>query len=331
MSNSEHIQVLIVGAGLSGAIAGFCLQRKGIETKILEIQNISTRKGKLCGGIMSNNSMNQLADIFGEDARSLIKSYISHEVYNNLATKKGSTLDVNFVSVIRKELDDYALNKYLEAGGTIQDRLRIDSISPEEHTVTAYDMDNGTDLTIQYGTLIAADGAFSKVRRLLGEKDISLAFAMEAEDVTPSSSLDPDSVYINQFFGSSGMNWVIPQGDNIVNIGAVQPDITRGSIKSLMEGIKYATSTYGLYYKHCRGAVIPAGKTIKLHDNNSIFFVGDAAGLIHPYLFGGIHYCIQSGKNVAVALEGESPEEKYDSLMKEDVDFITNLLANIEK
>lgn len=77
-----------------------------------------------------------------------------------------------------------------------------------------------------------------------------------------------------------------------------------------------------------RGASIPTGRDVLLRAGGNAYFVGDAAGLIHATLGGGIGYAAESARLLAAALTGG---KDYEKAMRPTVTEVAMIAANAEK
>lgn len=114
-STSEHVDVLVVGGGASGAAAGIQAARMGVNTMVLEetpwIGGMLTAAGVSC--VDGNNRLR--GGIFGEFADSLVARYGSNE-----ALQSGWVSNINFDPHIGQEI----LTNMADACGSLLDIRR---------------------------------------------------------------------------------------------------------------------------------------------------------------------------------------------------------------
>ena len=124
-STSEHVDVLVVGGGASGAAAGIQAARMGVNTMVLEetpwIGGMLTAAGVSC--VDGNNKLR--SGIFGEFADSLVARYGSNE-----ALQSGWVSNINFDPHIGQEI----LTNMADACGALLDlrrEVRVTEVSGE--------------------------------------------------------------------------------------------------------------------------------------------------------------------------------------------------------
>lgn len=124
-STSEHVDVLVVGGGASGAAAGIQAARMGVNTMVLEetpwIGGMLTAAGVSC--VDGNNRLR--GGIFGEFADSLVARYGSNE-----ALQSGWVSNINFDPHIGQEI----LTNMADACGALLDlrrEVRVTEVSGE--------------------------------------------------------------------------------------------------------------------------------------------------------------------------------------------------------
>ena len=116
-----RVDFLIVGAGLAGSVAGFLLKKAGADVLALELLDAKTKE-KLCGGIMNKRALTQVAEVFGEGCMDTLRPMHIEKVWDRYAGLEILIESDVYYALPRKRLDDYCLERYLQAGGMLQDR-----------------------------------------------------------------------------------------------------------------------------------------------------------------------------------------------------------------
>lgn len=292
-------QFLVIGGGLAGATAAFLLQKAGKDVVVLE-RALAADKDKLCAGLVTPRAAVMLRRIYGISVESLYKS-----AFNSMrCTIDGRSVQVNDIfmrSVERRELDAFALQAFLDAGGTLLDGMGVRSVDERNREVVAFGKD-GKPRLFAYETLIAADGALSSVRTALagapGESVLMLETTVEK---TKGDELV--MAYDSRF---KGYSWYTPVGER-AKLGCA---CFSGSAL-LDEQLKGFASELGITYAKRRGAFAPTGNDVLLRQG-SCYFIGDAAGLICPPSGEGIYYALFSAWQLVQALLSNA---SYEALM----------------
>ena len=321
--NSIRTGYLIVGAGLAGCTLGYLLRKAGADVMALERYD-ALNKDKLCAGAMVEKTFKLLAGIFGEDVREAL-----HPAYiNGIRLRlKGLELRRNnvhgMIAMPRKQLDDYALCRYLNAGGKLLDRVSVKVVDSVTREAICENLRTGRRFTIHFETIIGTDGAASSVRRLITGKKPAVIPCFEAQ--VPKIS---NEILMTYQFGKVGYAWYIPQTEH-ATVGAGFWNSTtafcRESLHSFLQEISLNVDSRAI-----RGAFLPSGDDILLHVGENAYFAGDAAGLIHPMSGAGIHYALFSAKCLAKALTGGTGYEDAMSPWTEEITGMAGKATEIQ-
>ena len=273
--------VIIIGAGIAGATCGYLLKKQNKKVLIIEKEKIKN-KDKLCGGLLTKKSYDLFFEIF-ENKKELNFQHQNNFIINNLDKK--ITIENDFYSIYRKDLDDYVLNKYLNIGGEIIDGINSYTLKINSNTLI---LDNHT---YKYKYLIGADGVFSNLRKLITGRIQNRNFAYEI--VSDKKSI-LEVYFFNKF---KGYGWIIPNYKNsMIGVGDVSQST---KIDIYLDNF---LNVINVKKNNLRGAFLPTGDDIYLNYKN-IFFVGDSAGLISPIIGEGIYYALLSSKILSENIE----------------------------
>ena len=313
-----RVDFLIVGAGLAGSVAGFLLKKAGADVLALELLDAKTKE-KLCGGMLFETTPVQFAQVFGEGCMDALRPVRIKHRDRYAGREKIREKDV-FYTLPRKRLDDYCLERYLQAGGTLQDRTTVRGIDDSAGVAICADLRTGETFEVEFGRIIGADGAMSAVRRLLTGRNQRVGIAMEG--VVPLLSRDSVFEYLPREVGYS---WYIPQGEDAVAGCISYPGnaaICREGMNALCRSLQIEAP------RSVRGAAIPMGGDMLLEYGSRASFVGDAAGLIEGWSGAGIEQAVISARLLSESLlNGNS----YTEAMKPQTDYIARLAQTSKK
>lgn len=295
----RHVDYIIVGAGLAGSACAYLLKQAGCDVLLLERLDLTT-KSKLCAGLVTPRAVRELKLIFDSVPNNIFKSQFT----NMRCIAAGISVDLNGIemrSVERRELDRFAFERYEHEGGETLDRFHIRAIDFKAKMLTGA-RDGEEPITFGYGTLIAADGALSYVRKALTGNAPDAILSLETTVTNTDAPLT--MCYEDGFIGYS---WYAPCGD-VAKLGccayAGDPDLDAR--------LSAFAAQMGVDYDRRRGAFIPTGSDVLL-ERDGVYFLGDAASLIAPPSGEGIYHALHSARMLARALANKA---SYRALMQ---------------
>lgn len=312
---------LIIGAGLAGSTLGYLLKMAGRDVLLLEVCD-AEKKDKLCAGAMSAETMDLLIQIFGPDTADALHPGNIRRVRNRIEGRETrEEPKPGFFALPRKRLDDYVLGRCLEQKGQLLDRVSVRKIDIAAGSAECFDLRKKQLFTVQFETVIGADGATSATRRLITGKMPEVAPLLEAEVQKISNDM------LMEFrFGRIGYSWYIPRDEGATVGAGFRGETTafcRESLQLFLRGIGLDVDPQTI-----RGAFLPTGTDILLNAGKKAYFVGDAAGLIHPTLGAGIHYALISARCLARSL---TQGDDYEDMMRPFTNTISHLAESAMK
>jgi geranylgeranyl reductase family protein len=304
----EHFEVAIVGAGPAGSTTAYRLSRAG--ARVLLIDKAKFPRDKPCGGGLTLRAVEELpVDVTPvvEDVVTRVECRLNY----GRSFVRGSR-DLCLMTQ-RRRLDQFLVERAVDAGAEFRDGVRVDLDSLEATVVVGADGANGTTaralgLGGEIVNGVALEGNVSHAR--VNKKKYAGRMVLEF-GVVPG-----------------GYAWVFPKGDH-VNVGvggwgAIGPH-AREHLRVLCEqhGIDPDDVT------DVRGHRLPMRRPgTRLARGNGLL-VGDAAGLVDPVSGDGLYEAFVSARLAADAitdvLEGRAPNvEPYDEAIRRALDPIAS-------
>ncbi len=281
MKNS--FKVIIIGGGPSGAMCGIELQKKGINTCIIEKSKFP--RNKLCAGLLTQKSIDLLEshceNINQEDY--VIDSSNKVDFYYEDKFNSSYKLDQKLYFTDRTLFDNILIEEYLKIGGKLieNNRVNIDDIDYNSQII------NTKEGVLKYEILIGADGC----NGILTTKDEITRYDMFCvEGDVPKKNDKITRIYFGPIKG--GYGWYFPKKDHYsVGLGGDNKDKL---IKS--KANSFFSKITSKEVKNVRGAKIPSGRLFSLKKiNKNCLIVGDSAGFTDPINGEGIYYALLSG------------------------------------
>lgn len=317
MSNTQEVEVIVTGAGPSGAYTAAALAQRGHEVLLIDRQAFP--RDKICGDAVSKDVIDMLYDIGMED-----------KVLSAVGRKEFYPL--NSLRVVSP--GDHVVTAQMQVGanGTrsyVAPRVYFDAIIQQHAidsgaqflvadvkepamsngTVTGVVAQvNGTQETIRSRVVVGADGVTSTIMRHLrpesnqhvdGHRAVALRAYIQGLELLPHEV---------EFFLYDkilpGYAWVFPAGDDLANIGlGMRLDhfrkLKRNLKKMLQEFLEMPAIKERLRPGWSMRDVaiwqLNFGSQRNLqHVFDGALLVGDAAGFINPLTGGGIYSGLES-------------------------------------
>ncbi len=183
MTDYEHYEAVVVGAGPGGAAAAAALADRDVETLVLE-RGVEAGSKNVTGGIMyaeqsAPYTIDDLFDGFRDHAteRPVTKNYI-----HNIAGRKVKTYDITDLhehdtewadAVLRRKMDSWLAErvheKTRESGGGLLTDVRVNGLLREEGRIVGVTTDELEPIRADF--VVAADGVNSELARDAGLMD----------------------------------------------------------------------------------------------------------------------------------------------------------------
>ena len=324
--------VVVVGGGPAGSSCAYWLADAGWDVVVVEKKHFP--RVKTCGDGLTPRAVRQLADMGLEDALAGSHKYGGLRAYGF-----GQSIEMpwpehpNFpgygYTITRHDLDGLVADLAVKSGATLLAGTEVvgpvlDGAAPSSATlpflsgVTVKDKDAGAMREIKARYVVVADGANSRLGRMLGtnrRRDLPMGMALRGyytsdrhDDPFIESHLDIRDAEGNMV---PGYGWIFPMGDGRVNVGVGLLSTDRRwkgvNTSHLMDAfVDWAPKSWGLGPETClgppTGGKLPMGLSVGPRAGGNVMVVGDAAGAINPFNGEGIAYGYETGRLAAAAL-----------------------------
>jgi len=293
--------VIIVGAGPSGAMAGFHLAQSGMNVLLLDKASFPRRK--VCGGGLTHRAIKEIPF----DISPVIHHKVNWGYVGFRGSKIGRIQSNSPIAYLidRATFDAFLLQKALDQGADCLQDQRVTHITETSQNIKVQTRDKA----FQCRYLIGADGVNSLTASQLGlMTDRKTSLAYEARLSLPEQSLPPLIQSITFDFGTllCGYGWIFPKRDHL-NVGVFRSwPFSQTTKKHLMRFIHQHPVLRALPLIDIRAYPGPqGGKKSILHKGHALL-IGDSANLADPWLGEGIYYALTSGRIAAEAIQAHS-------------------------
>ena len=324
-STNSHFDVLVVGAGPSGASAAYWLATLGY--RVLMVDKKRFPREKTCGDGLTPRAVRQLHDMGLADQLGQFQRFdglrsIGHGVTLELAWPDHPEFPPYGYVVRRAELDDMVAQCAVKAGATLWPATEATEPIVENGLVTGaivHDKDTGADRAVRAEYVIVADGANSRFGRALGtarNRTYPLGMAIRGYFTSPHHD-DPwieSHLDIRDRDGNHlpGYGWIFPVGDGTVNVGVGLLSTFTGwknvNTSHLMDAFcETAPARWGISPETATcaptGGKLPTGGSVTPRVGSTYLVVGDAAGSVNPFNGEGISLAYETGRLAADAVD----------------------------
>jgi geranylgeranyl reductase family protein len=290
--------VIVIGAGPAGATAAAIVADRDISTLLIEKEHLP--RPKICGGAVSQRALSLLntANIRLPELKTFTKCQSMRmgtfdlDSIANLATVPFDTETAYLTD--RAEFDYALVQNAISNGADVQQNVMVTAIKKEH----ARFIISGDDFCVQSKYLLCADGVNGTSASLLGFRDKWTADNVGLCIESTITDYEPPPAPLNFYFGGVtwGYAWFFDKGNHAsIGAGMVRTDASdlRRLFHSFVKHSGYTNATEDLKLNAWR---IPAtgGISGNIAEGNALL-LGDAAGLVDPFLGEGISYAIQSG------------------------------------
>jgi geranylgeranyl reductase family protein len=293
--------VVIVGAGPSGSLLGYLLAQSKYKVAIIDKEEFP--RNKVCGGGISNKTVNLLSKYFND-----ISSIFQFEIQGAYLTYKNEAKGAIVIdlgkrggaTILRSEFDYFLLTKARLEGAEFYPKCVFKSLNKRGGY---YDVITSLD-SIQTKYLVGADGVYSQVRnKLFGKDIITYKPSVEALVYVDESEIEKYKKRTLLDFGGMprGYGWIFPKKDHL-NVGIYSIYGSKGNInQDLAKFMKYYTTIQRSKRIEYRGFSIPIRNEKNMYEKDNVWLVGDAAGCAESMYGEGIYYALKSAEVAAKA------------------------------
>jgi len=289
----KHADVIIVGAGPAGCAAAWDLAHAGLEVLLLDRKAFP--RTKPCAGGLTVKALLRLR----YSVAPVIQRVIDEIEVTRLGgrTHRFRNRAPMVAMTVRRELDAYCLDQTLAQGVRLRLIRDVAGVAEEAHGVTLTTTD-GEALRCDW--LVGADGANSRVRRLIGLGTGDRALALEGHVPIPASGVPRLRFDFERVPG--GYGWIFPKGDHLnVGLYTQAKDVTFGKA----ELVAYAHEATGAdSVEDMVGYPLGVDGADYWPKHGRVLLAGDAAGMAERLLGEGLHNAIKSGQAAAHAILG---------------------------
>ncbi|MFI6390772.1 NAD(P)/FAD-dependent oxidoreductase [Nonomuraea sp. NPDC050540] len=284
--------VLVVGGGPAGAAAALRAKQLRPEASVLLVDRDDFPRDKACGDGIAAHGRDEL-DLLGLPG--LLDDY--------RPTRRLSVVSPGGVRVSATVARPNHVVPRMVFDARLVEAARERGVEVRRHRVRALSASDGlltVDDTLTARAVVAADGAYSAVRRLLGARQTPerhIAIAVRGYADLPDD--DDAQLIAMQRAGWPAYAWAFPIGDGTANVGfgMLLPHLRATGLpgRQVLHG-RLAELLPHLPARDLRAHHLPLSPGRPRAGAGRVLFAGDAASLINPLTGEGIYYALLSGR-----------------------------------
>lgn len=319
--------LFVVGGGPAGAAAALAARQAAPELQTLVLDRQRFPRDKACGDGLGPGVVARLTDL---DAGEVVRGRRPVEQLKIVAPSGAEVIgDLPAIGesargfvVPRSEFDDALLSRARDAGAKVWTESRLEGLdSTGGRTVRVEASGPNGPVLINARAVIAADGARSDVRRLLGvayNDPAHTGVAIRAYVERPGGFEHMAFYFKRELLPAYG--WIFPIDARSANVG-VMIDAARfrrqeRSLPELLSDFLRSSGHDGLEPAQARAYMLPFASHVPPLAYGRVALVGDAGSMINPFSGEGIAYGMAAGMEAATravrALRSGSGGQPFD-------------------
>jgi menaquinone-9 beta-reductase len=316
----DDADVIVVGAGPSGATAAYYLAQAGLDVLLLEKSRFP--RDKVCGDGLTPRAVKSLVAMgvdVSEEAgwlRNKGLRVIGGGMRLELPWPELSSYPGYGLVRARASLDETLARRAQATGAKLLESTTVTGpVLDDDGRIVGVDVKaDGEERTYRSRVVVAADGNSSRLSIAMGLRkrdDRPLGVAVRTYYTSPRHDDDYLESWLDLWDGDRllpGYGWIFGMGDGTSNVGLgllnTSDAFGNTDYRALLAGwLRSMPQEWGYVEENrtepVRGAALPMGFNRTPHYYRGLLLAGDAAGMVNPFNGEGIAYAMESGEILA--------------------------------
>jgi geranylgeranyl reductase family protein len=288
---TAEVDVLIVGLGPGGGAAAAICARRGLRVLAIE------RKREVGAPVQCAEYIPLPLQPHAQSAGVVVQSIDSMRTW--LPSNSAHVTPCRGLMIDRTRFDRSFADAACANGGQVALDTRLIGLDVAASYATLRSATGIRD--VRYRVLIAGDGPFSTVARLIRLPRLDVIHTRQYT-VALSHPSSVTEVYLSVDY-PGGYAWLFPKG-RVANLGVGFDTLAHATLKVMLDRLHARLANDGRVGREVlamtAGPIPVGGLRLRLNAGN-ILFVGDAAGFTHPVSGAGIAAAVMSGERAGEA------------------------------
>ncbi|MEM3436957.1 MAG: geranylgeranyl reductase family protein [Nitrososphaerales archaeon] len=331
----QRYDIIIVGAGTAGCIAGMTSAEQGSRVLMLDCKDFKEIGKKICGDAIGAHHFKSVG--LKNPPNSTIRGKINAVVICSPSGKHSYKVEGEGYALNRYEFGRWLLDQALDKGVELKSNTKVKSPIMEKNKVIGVKTSNSKTGEVQSflcKVVIDASGWTGVIRRNLPKfhglvkepewRDVAVCYREVRRLKSSVDDLGLAKIYLDIRIAPGGYWWFFPQGEDLVNIGLGVQGGRGNDPKSLFR--EYLSNLPILKDSKIIDAgsgVVPTRRSLHSLVAFNVIFAGDSGFTANPIHGGGIGSSMIAGKIAGrVAAESLCEEDSERILWKVNEEYV---------
>jgi digeranylgeranylglycerophospholipid reductase len=330
----QRYDIIIVGAGTAGCLAGMTSAEQGSKVLMLDCKDFKEIGKKICGDAIGAHHFKSVE--LKTPPNNVIRSKINAIIVCSPSGRHSYKVEGEGYALNRYEFGRWLLDQALDKGVELKPNTKVTSpIMEEGRVIGVKTLNNRTGEVRSFlcKVVIDASGWTGVIRRALPEfhglvkepewEDVAVCYREVRRLKSSVDDLGLAKIYLDTRIAPGGYWWFFPQGEDLVNIGiGVQGG--RGNDPKILfrNNLSNLPILKDSKVIDAGGGVVPTRRSLHSLVAFGVIFAGDSGFTANPIHGGGIGSSMIAGKIAGRVATESLSEDSENTLWKVNKEYV---------